>query len=381
MGRLVTAGLTVAAPFSAVAVAPARAQTAGLEAPPPTWRFQIGVGSTWYENARFTATEPQSSWSTSARASLGFNRRFRTGSFSLSGFGGKIYYPEIPEFDQWTYGGSAGLSWAPSRGSQFSLSQTYARTNTRRLTEIDIEAIPVPTTGVDNATSRVSFSHRLSRRTSLEMGGAYTWRRYDSTGLVGGQQLYASASLVRDIGKHSGVSLDYGLSNSWIDSDTSRVHTLELGARRATRGVSVAVGGGVAYFENLELFRFYPTGRASFSTSGRKTSARVAYRRSYGLAFGYGRNMIADIVTAGVGWTPVQRLSFNAGYTYGYRRDPSVDDFRVRSHSASAGMGWRITRGLRFSARYGWSQNQTEGFPEVRGSRVTASLSYGVDWR
>jgi hypothetical protein len=378
----VTAGLTVAAPFSAVAVAPARAQTAGLETPPPTWRLQIGVGSTWFENVRFTARGQESSWSTSARASLGLNRRFRTGSFSLSGFGGRLYYPEIPEFDQWTYGGATGLSWAPSRGTQFSLSQTYARTSTRRLLDIDVEGIPLPTTGVDTATSGVSLSQRLSRRSSLQMGAAYTWRRYDSTGLVGGHQLHANVSLVRSVGKHSGVSLAYGLSNSWIDSLPSRIHTLELGARRsATRGVSVAVGGGVAYFENFDQFQFYPTGRASFSTSGRRTSFRVAYRRTFGLAFGYGRSTIADIVTAGLGWTPVERLRFSVGYTYGYRRDPSVEDFTVQSHSASAGMGWGITRGLRFSASYGWSQNQTEGFPAVSGSRVSASLSYGVDWR
>jgi hypothetical protein len=381
MCRIVGAGLTVLTPVSVLAPVRARAQTAaGLSGPPSTWHLQVSVGSTWYEDARFRAAGQESSWSTNARASLGLNRSFRTGAFSLSGFGGKLYYPEIPEFDQWTYGGSAGLSWAPSRRSQLTLSQTYARSNTRQLPEQDVEGLPVPTTGVDTASSNLGFSQDLSRRTSLEMSGTYTWRRYDESALVGGERLYASVALARALGRSGALTLAYGLSNSWIEGRASRFHVATLGARRRPkRGVGLELSGGVAYLEDLQ--QYYPGGSAGLSAAGRKTSFSVRYFRDFGLAFGYGRQTISDRVTAGLGWTPVRPLTFSAAYSYGYRQDPADENFRVRSQVASAGFTWSITNGLGFSARYAWEQNQTEGFPEVKGGRVTASVSYGVDWR
>ncbi len=212
------------------------------------------------------------------------------------------------------------------------------------------------------------------------MSGSFTWRLFDDSALVGGEQLHASAALVRALGQNSGVSLTYGLSNSWIEGRASRVHVATLGARRRPeRGVGLELSGGAAYFEDLQ--QYHPTGSAGLSASGRRTSFSLRYFRDFGLAFGYGRQVIADRVTASLGWTPAQRLSFSLGYSYGYRRDPADDEFRVQSHVASAGLGWSITQGLSFSAGYSWQQNQTEGFPEVRGGGASASLSYGVDWR
>jgi hypothetical protein len=135
----------------------------------------------------------------------------------------------------------------------------------------------------------------------------------------------------------------------------------------------------VAYIEDLQ--QYHPTGSAGLNASGRRTSFSLRYFRDFGLAFGYGRQTIADRVSASLGWTPAERLSFSLGYSYGYRRDPEDDDFRVHSHVGSAGLGWGITEGLSFNARYAYEVNRTEGFPEVQGGRATASLSYGVNWR
>jgi len=377
MSRLVSAG------FGVLALGPARAaaqNAAGLSGPPSMWHFQIGVGSTWNENARFTAEE-ESSWMTNARASLGFNRRFRTGSFSLSGFGGKLYYPEIPEFDQWTYGGSAGLGWAPSRRSQLTLSQTYARSNTRQLPEQDVEGLPLPTSGVDTASSGLGFSHQLGRRTQLGLDGAFTWRRYDNPALIGGEQLNGGAQLSRNVGQNSAIGLTYGLSESWAEGqEVGRVHVATLGvSRKPERGVGIELSGGAAYIERIQ--QYHPTGSAGLSASGRKTSFSARYFRDFGLAFGYGRQTISDRFTAGMGWTPVERLSFSLGYSYGNRHDPADEDFRVQSHVGSAGFSWRVVKGLGFAAGYSYEQNRTDGFPELKGGRATASLSYGVDWR
>ena len=99
--------------------------------PRSTWRFELSADGTWYENAYFLGpVGAETSWSTNGRASLSHERRFRTGSFSLSGFGGAIYYPEIDAFNQPTYGGAFDLGWAPSRSTLLTLGQTLRAART-----------------------------------------------------------------------------------------------------------------------------------------------------------------------------------------------------------------------------------------------------------
>jgi hypothetical protein len=117
------------------------------------------------------------------------------------------------------------------------------------------------------------------------------------------------------------------------------------------------------------------------AVSGRRTALSLRYRRDFGQAFGYGRETIADLVSATASWRPVRPLGFDAGYTFGYRRDPAETDYRIRSHVASTGFSWEITKDLGFSAHYYWERNETEGLTAVEGGWVAASLSYGVSWR
>jgi len=383
MSGIVGAGLSVLGPASVLGPVPASAQTAaGLSGPPSEWGAQVSVGGTWYDNPRFVpGGRRSSSWSTRGRASLSHTRRFRTGSFSLSGYGGRLYYPEIEGFSQWTYGGSTSLGWTASRSTSLSLSQDYSRSNTRQLTSLDEEeGLPVPTTGVHSFRSNLGLTHRLGRRTQLEMGGAFRWRRYDNPTLVGGEQLHSSIGLARLIGQNGAVSLGYGFSQSWFDQRGGRVHVATLGVReRPARGWSVELSGGAAYLETFE--QFHPTGQASLGVSGRRVSASARYHRDFGLAFGYGRETIADRASVSLGWTPVERLSFQARYSYGYRRDPADEDFRVHSHVLSGGLSWSIPGGVGFSASYAWERSRTESFGEASGQRATASLSYGFGWR
>jgi hypothetical protein len=143
--------------------------------------------------------------------------------------------------------------------------------------------------------------------------------------------------------------------------------------------VSFELAGGVAYLESTRSL--YPAGYASLSAVGRRSSLTLAYTRDFGHAFGYGRQMIGELASATITWTPVSRLSLHAGYNFGYRRDVEDESQTIRSHIASAGFGWNIVKNLSFGGSYGWERNETEGRPIVEGQRATASLSYGVDWR
>jgi len=376
LGRMAAAGLALLAPKAALAQA-----KAGLDTTPPsTWRFQLSADGTWYENAYFLGTGVTTAWSTSGQATLSHERRFRNGSFSLSGFGGAIYYPQIDNFNQPTYGGSLGLTSAPSRRTQLRLGQSYQRSNTRYLTGPDAQGLPLPTSAFDDATSSAGLVQGLSQRFQLSVDGQFVWRRYDDEQLRGGEQLDLTAQLARLLGRRGALYLGYGYTTSWLDSGQTRSHTMVLGGRRKTeRGVGFELAGGTGYVESTG--QFYPTGRAGLTASGRRSSLSLLYYRDFGQAFGYGRQTIGDLASASLNWTPVRRLNLNAGYNFGYRRDPVDESYTIRSHVASAGVGWDIGKGLSFGARYSWERSETQGEPVLDGGRASATLSYGVDWK
>lgn len=378
VGHFVTAGLALLAPASALAQEPAAPTSTAVPAA-PRWRFQVSADGTWYEDPRFGVGDETGSWSTSGRASLALEQSYRRGSVSLRGYGGSIYYPEIESFNQATYGGSFGLSWAPSPRTQFRLGQTYDRSNTRQLRSLDPEALPLPTSALDTAATSVGLTQGLSRRWQLGLNGAYTWRRYDDPALVGGEQLYGSAELARQLGKSTTAYLSYGYSSSWFSGSQTRAHQALLGGRHQRKNVGFELGGGVGYLESVG--QWYPAGNAGFTAAGRRTAFALRYTRDFGLAFGYGRQTIGDIASATLSYTAARRLSLTAGYYFGYRRDPAQTEYTILSHVASTGFSWGITKDLGLAAHYYWERNRTEGFEEVAAGRATASLSYGVSWK
>lgn len=394
LGSLVVLGAVLALP------APARAQAAaGLDTTTPsTWRLQLNADGSWYENPYFdTADEGASAWSTSGYATLSRTQRFRTGSFALSAFGGVLYYPEIEDFTQPTYGGSFDLDWAPSRRTQFSLRQSYSRSNTRSFSDpqgqqapgslpdappefLPQQDLPLPTSDYESFDTSLGWRQQLSQSWHFGLNGSFSWRRYTDERLTGGEQVNGSAEFGHTLGKTSSIYLAYGYGASWFDEGVTRSHQGLLGLRKQVdKGVSFQMAGGVGYLESTGSF--YPAGNASLTASGRRSSLTLAYGRDFGQAFGYGRQTIADLASASLSWTPARKLSLNAGYYFQYRRDALDETYTIRTHEVRGGFGWEIVRNLSFGGSYSWERNETEGQPVVDGQRVSATLSYGVDWR
>jgi hypothetical protein len=344
------------------------------------WRLQLTASGTWYENAYFALGQPTESWSTTGLVSLSRSSGFRRGSLSFAGYGGVIYYPDIDSLNQPTYGGRLGLVWEPGRRTQVRVTQAYDRSNTRLFPELDAEGLPLPSSEFEVATAGLGLTQGLSRRWLLDVGVGYAWRQYDDDRLVGGEQLVGIVQVARQLGKSTSAYLSYGYGSAWFESEERRVHQALVGVqRRPPRGVGYEIAGGAGYLESTG--KVYPSGVAGIRAAGRRTSLAVRYSRTFGQAFGYGRETIADVVSATAGWTPHRKLTLSAGYTFGYRRDPTETSDDIRSHVASAGFAWTIAKDLGFDARYSWETNDTEGFSTVEGGRVMASLSYGVGWR
>jgi hypothetical protein len=348
---------------------------------PSTWQFRLSAQGTWYENAQFLGPIAEdSAWSTTGQASLSNESRFQDGSFTFSGFVGGIYYPEIDAFNQPTYGGSLGLNWTLSRRTRLTLDLKYEQSNTRFLGAVDSEGPPLPTSVADYATAAIGLQQQLSQRWQLDLIGNFNYRRYDDPLLTGSDQIYASVGLGRQIGMRGRFYFTYVYSSSWFELVTERAHQVLVGGRHSIeRGVGIDIAGGVGYLESTE--EFYPAGRVGISAVGRRSRLEVGYYRDFGQAYGYGRQTIGDLVYARLSWAAVRKLTFNASYNYGYRRDPLDDAYTIKSGIASVGLGWDVGGGVGFSGNYSWERNETEGLPVFEGGRAMASLSYGVSWR
>jgi hypothetical protein len=347
----------------------------------PTWHFKLIGGGTWYDNPFFVGAAPGTTWSTTGEASLGHEHHFRSGVFSWSGNGGALYYPEVDGLNQPTYGGEVNLLWNPGRRSKLSLHQDYQRSSTRNLASLDVEGLPLPTSALDSATSALTFDQGLSQRWQLSLGGHFLYRRYDDPRLYGGDEVGGNAMIGTRAGRNGLAFLDYQYTSSWIQGSALRSHQGLVGyGRRPPLGFAFEIAAGVGYVDTVK--EFYPSGRARFASRGRKATIEGHYERSFGQAFGYGRPAIADLFGASVTWTPVRRVTVSADYNFGYRREPGFEGNTINSWIASGGFNWDMGGGVGFYARYAKERNDTyNARVPVMGDTVSASLSYGVDWR
>lgn len=374
--------LLAAAAARAQATSPKRASSVKSPSlpPPSLWHLGVNADVAWYENAQFVGgPDAASTWRTGGTAGLSYSHRLSTGTFGIGGFGGALYYPDLKDLNQPTWGGDFNLNVAPSPRTQLRLGQTYTHTNTRQF-EFDPAALPLPTSALEYATSTAGLTHNLSRSWQLGLDGSFDLRQYADSRLVDGKQALAQVQLGRQVGKSSALYMGYGFMNAWYASTTNRAHQALLGVRRQPkRGVGLEVAGGVAYLETVG--QLYPAGNASLRAHGQHTTLALTYKRDFGQAYGYGRQMVGDLGAASLGWTPATRLNLTASYSYGYRRDAADLEYKIRSQVASGGIGWGTTKGLALSARYSWEMNETEGLARIEGGRATASISYGVEWR
>jgi hypothetical protein len=381
---LVALFVTAGAPGAAVAQpppVPAVITATPTSTPPSTWGFSLRAEGTWYENAPFVGPVlADAAWMTSGRATLSNSRRFKDGSFAISGFGGAIYYPEIDALNQPTYGGTLGLDWSASRRSRVKLNLRYERLNTRMLVPADAEGLPLPTSLADYATAAASWEVRLSQRWQLALDGSYLSREYEDVVLTDSDQVYGGLRLGRQLGRSGLFFLSYAYSSAWFDEGKERAHQALVGGRHSVqKGLGFEIAGGVGYVESTETF--YPAGRVGLYAVGRKARLDLVYYRDFGQAYGYGRQMVGDLASASFTWSAVRRLTFDASYNYGYRRDPSDEDYTIQSGIAAAGFSWRVGGGFGLGVHYAWERNETSGLPVFEGGRVTAVMTYGVDWQ
>jgi hypothetical protein len=369
---------------SALAWAQARAPLTAPTTPPkgsPTWHFKLSAGGSWYSNPFFVGAAPGTTWGTSGGAALSHEHRFRTGTFTWSANGGAFYYPEVEDLNQPTYGGAVGLLWNPARRSKLTLRQDYQRSNTRNLTSLDVEGLPLPTSGLDSAVSSLNFDQILSQSWQFSVGGSFLYRRYDDPRLYGGDEVGGNTMIGTRAGRNGLAFLAYQYTGSWIQGSALRAHQGLIGySKRPTQGFAFEIAAGVGYVDTVK--EFYPSGRAAFASRGRKASIEGRYERSFGQAFGYGRPAIADLFGVIVTWTPVRKVTVSADYNFGYRREPGVEGNTINSWIASGGFSWEMGGGFGFAARYAKEHNDTySANVPVIGDRVSAALSYGVDWR
>ena len=155
------------------------------------------------------AAEPRRPGARTARRRSATQRRFRTGSFSLSGSGGALYYPEIEGFTPADLRRSARPRLVVRRAARSSARPDLQPLQHPRACEpLDAAGLPLPGRAaadvrLDSATTSLSLQQQPVAALAVRPGrlaspGATT----TTSGLTGGEQVDGSAQLGRTLGKH-----------------------------------------------------------------------------------------------------------------------------------------------------------------------------------
>jgi hypothetical protein len=174
--------------------------------------FHLSIeGETGYEsNVRFLAVDPVGDMANRARADFVARTRLGRTSMVLNANGDLTQYRKTRDFNRWDYAYGADLGRALT-------ARTSARASVRAMMSLtpvlDSGAVALaigPLSRTRSYSASAGFSHRMSLRTSLEMGGNFRDVKYSVPGLAGGQQADATLGLQHRYGTSTvfGASLE-----------------------------------------------------------------------------------------------------------------------------------------------------------------------------
>lgn len=286
------------------------------------------------------------------------------------------YYPGTRYDYVSSHGGSARISMQVRRGTRLSASQTVAY-QPRNLLDLfsgldDDELGLVPVADEDAAigtrryrtlgtSARLSHSHQIDRRSSLDASYGYqhrqvSWsdRRYGRHSVSGGYRRDLTPGLSLRIGYRFNDTRHYGdaeiepLQTHSFDGGVSYNRALSF-SRRTTLSFST----GSRAVTNADRTRFRATGSARLTHQlGRTWSTWVAYNRNVGFIDAFDEPFDYDAATGGLSGVLTRRVSFTSSARVSYGRIGFAGGRRYDTVSGSAGLNIALTRFLSAGTSY-----------------------------
>jgi hypothetical protein len=347
--------------------------------------FSGSLGAGWDDNIFVGSGERQGGVQDPRRARSG---RYGVGSAGLSygwarervQFGASAttttrYYPGTLDDFLSSHAGSARFSMQVRRGTRLTAGQSIAY-QPRNLLDLfagldgdDTGLVPVAdedaAVGVQQyrtlgTGARLSHSHQLGRRSSVDVSYGYqhrqiSWsdRRYGRHSVSGGYR--------RDLSQGLSLRIGYGFNDTrhyGADVEPLRTHNIDGGvnynrALSFSRRTTLSFATGSRAVNNAGRTRFRATGSARLTHQiGRTWSTWVAYNRDVGFIDAFDQPFDYDAATGGIGGMLNRRVQFSGSARASYGRIGFAGGRRFDTWSGTAGLNFLLTRLVSAGASY-----------------------------
>jgi hypothetical protein len=161
-------------------------------------------------------------------------------------------------------------------------------------------------------------------------------------------------------------------------------HSAFLGWNRVLgrRLTASALAGASRYqFVNDDREGWAFRGAASLSARFRRSTLDARYDRSIDQAFGFGRDRLSDIFSAGYTVAPNRKVSLRAAGIVGVTRDPVDTAFRFMTQTGMGEISYGLGRRVDVVTTYSFRRYSPDAGAAISGHALGVSLVYAREWR
>lgn len=359
--------------------------------PASLWTFGVDLESHYDSNLRFTDNEIETF---SERLNVGITHAKRSGRGTMllnASSWGSVYHGES-QLNSVNFSGATRGTYALAPRTQIRGGVSVASTYSPESSILAGEGLLLPLSRALTISGTGGLSQRLGARTSAGLDARYDRVRFSEVeaglpGLPGGEVILVAASLAPQVSPHDSLSLGYQYQRSDTGSRASGdSHSVSLGwAHVIGTRFSADASAGATRFQLLGDPTAEPgytfRGSAAFSARFRRSDLSARYERGIDQAFGFGRDRLADVVTATYGVIATRKVRFRLLGMYGLTRAPHDPLFRFTTQSAGADMAVAVARRLELSLRYTFRRSSTDAAADILGHAFGVSLGYSREWR
>ena len=361
------------------------------DTPASLWTLGFDLQSHWDSNLRFTA-DPVEITSERANVTVTHAKRSGRGTMALNANTFGSVYHGRSGLNSVNYSGAASGTYDLGPRSTFRSGLSIASTYSPESSILAGEGLILPLSRAFTITGTGGLVQRLGARTSAGVDAHYDRVRFTDVeggpqGLTGGETLLLSGFIAPQVSPHDSLNLGYQFQRSDASGRANGdTQSISLGWSRVLgRRFAANASGGATHFKLLGNSSANPgwtfRGDAGFTARFRRSSLVARYDRGIDQAFGFGRDRLADVVTAAYAVTASRKVRLSASGTYGLTRDPVDPLFRFNTQSAAADMSIALSRRIELSTGYTFRRNRNEALPDVIGHAFSVALGYSREWR
>jgi hypothetical protein len=346
---------------------------------PLRWTFSLGARELWERNPALVPDNDEDFYATGGFASLGYAHTGPRGSFGFNASGSIVGWSESPELNQGNWGGGMSGSRKLSAHTTADFVASFYSTDTHQQAGLVNQGLILPYATSRSVVGGAGLVRELSARSSLSLRGEYDRFSFDDPLLADGYTGTGTATYTHRFGRATSMSLAYSYqySGSGVGIDTPFQYATAGVAFPLGRKTSVSLTGGAVFYTVAGDGTATWQGTARITGRYRRSSWDVEYGRSMGVAYGFARQRILDLASAGWNRALGRRASLRAGYVYSKSTAIAGESLTFETHDAVGSLHLDLGRKVALTGTYSYRHAEND----ASGMTGGISLSYGAQWR